>query len=188
MKKRILAALILALSLSFTLCACGDDDKSSKKKSSKKAEAVEEDEDEDEDEDEVTPKSLNTVEEAEEADFEEAEYDSSAIEDIIYSDEMQSSLVEANKQLEASNIRCDMSAEGDDRLVVTYTFLSQVNLGGASKSAIEEKLDEQLIPVLKDSAVSMTLPFSQKGVDINSIRIIVLNADYSEIYNKVFDI
>lgn len=192
MKKRILAALILALSLSFALSACGSDSKSSKKDSKKKTESKKDDDDDD---DFDTDNKKSKVEDddddfdvapaAEDDDEEDLKATASnKLQELIDSAEMQAELKQVNSTLQSSGISCELESDGENTLVLIYTFTDTKDLGNLSKSQIQEQFDEKVGPVFEEQGKVIANAFKQGGANVKTLVILLYNGDGTLLYEK----
>jgi len=178
MKKKLLvvAGLIIALSL----VGCGN-------KAAEVVEDVSTEVEQEIDEIDEIDEIEGAVEEAEEALDEEAKEEGGSLAEFIKGDVMKKTVDFVNEQLKESNLKCEFSSEGDDTLVIKYTFLSQQVFDGVSSEAIVEAFDKGVAPVLEEQGKGMVTELEGYGLSVKNLKLIINNADGTELYCKTFD-
>lgn len=107
--------------------------------------------------------------------------------DWLASEEAVEVIESVNEQLRPQGIQADILCD-DSVLIFSYSFLEQMDMGGASKEEIYDALAQSVGPVLKDTGKQLVESFHDEyGVDITAFTVIICNFDGTEMYSSTVD-
>lgn len=113
-----------------------------------------------------------------------AGYDS--LESWLDSEDKEQTVTAANSQLNVSGLSIEFYAEGENILVIEYSYTTQQNVG-SNQSEIYKTFDEKAAPVFSSLVASLFDSFeSEYGVVLEDIKLVFRNADGAELYSRYY--